>query len=207
MNSRGNILMAAFILLLAAALGGCLPTAFTPEAGAAQAVVDQILPDFQVDPQSIEVTQSGPIGENVAVQVRFQGIRAAQGREECLGVYEMHKTMFGGWTSGSGGTGCASSRPPVDEMPFRAGQSTFSDGNPQNSASYAIAHGEIYNEDITHMLVTWNDGNTQQVEVVNRTFMAIRPGSIQAVNFDALDKNGEIVHSTSFGRERAPGKQ
>lgn len=192
-------------IVLLAVLSACIPTAFSPEAGAAQAVADSKMDNFQVDPQTIQVAQSLPIDDEYVVLVRFQGNRAGSGREECLGVYRMSKGFMGNWNNFSSGSGCSNSRPPVEEMPFSSGLNWFSTGDQPNNQGYAVANGEVFDDSIVKILLTWNDGNTQSVDVVEQTYMAVRTGKFNLVKFEGLDDTGNVVFSQDMGR--APGKE
>lgn len=201
---RRSILRFSALLLVIAVLSGCGPVTFTPEAAAVQAVTGSHVANFNVDPQSIVVTQSATVGETVIVQVKFSGVRPQSGREDCLGIFEVVKSRFGSWTAQGSGIGCAAGRPPVDEMPFSVGVTTFG-GRQPNEPGYTIASGEVFDERVTTVRLTWADGTALDAPVANQTFMGIRMGEIPALNFDAVDQDGNIISSSSIGT--APGKQ
>lgn len=192
------------ILPLLLALSGCMPTAFSPETAALQSVVEVKFPDFTLDRNTVQIVQRAPLGDRFVYLITYQGNRVNTGRESCLFVYEVHKAPFGGWTSGSGGGGCSNAQ-PQDQQPISLGSNTSgSSGN--NDPGFSAVNGEVFDEKIVQVQVTWNDGQVQQVDVVKNTFLAVRAGQFGYQKAEALDKDQNVIFQNEIPAI-APGKQ
>ena len=194
-------------LLFLIALSGCqgMPAfAFSPEAAAQQAVLNHPMPEFTVDPNSVQVLQMSDLGGgDRVVLVAFQGNRQNFGRESCLFSYNVYRATTGGWHSGGGGGGCGPQRqdPALEPISISSGKSS---GGP-TGIGYSEVSGEMFDPNIAMVQVTWSDGAQQQASVINRSYLAVRAGEFDYSKIEALDAEQKVIFSSELGI--APGKQ
>jgi hypothetical protein len=175
---------------------------FTPEQAAVQNILDYNGGgDFALDPNSIRVMQSQKLQDSVIVLVAFQGTQQGS-LQQCLFHYEAHQATIGTWVGGNGGGGC--SMAGQDRTPLEVGMGKIM-GTQPGVLSYTEVDGFVNQEDILTVKVTWQDGETQQVEVVNSTYLAARTGSQEIEKIEGLDASGGVVY-THTPPEPAPGK-
>jgi hypothetical protein len=195
------LFLLAFLSVLL--LAGCQSLmAFTPEQAAMQNALDYDLgSDYTLDPNSIRVLQSQRLQDSTLVLVSFQENRQGS-RMQCLFHFETHRVPIGTWVSGSGGGGCSSA--DQDRTPLEVGMGKSMNSQP-GRLNYIEVDGFVNQEDIQTVKVTWQDGETQQVEVVNGTYLAARAGSQEIEKIEGLDASGQVVY-THTPPVPAPGK-
>jgi hypothetical protein len=195
------LFLLAFLSVLL--LAGCQSLmAFTPEQAAMQNALDYDLgSDYTLDPNSIRVLQSQRLQDSTLVLVSFQENRQGS-RMQCLFHFETHRVPIGTWVSGSGGGGCSSA--DQGRTPLEVGMGKSMNSQP-GRLNYIEVDGFVNQEDIQTVKVTWQDGETQQVEVVNGTYLAARAGSQEIEKIEGLDASGQVVY-THTPPVPAPGK-
>jgi len=172
---------------------------FTPERAAIQEVLRSSEANLPVDPDSVQVLQTLAQGENTLVLVAFQRERATALPDECLFMYEMHRSVLG-WVAGSGGGGCG----PIGG----GGQPLDVGSGAHRSDELASSHvtGLVRDPLIASVEVTWDDGEVQQVPVVNGSYLAWREGVSSPVQVSGLDAQDQVIY-TSDSPILAPGKE
>jgi hypothetical protein len=182
--TRGTI--AACLTVVLVFLTACSPLVnFTPERAAGQAALEENLPEFLVDAGSIHILHSQAWGQSRLVLVSFLGLRRKNQVNTCLFIYEVVKGSLG-WVAGNGG-GCTppeNNKDPLD---------VFGGSHGQDSRFTSYTYGWINQGEITAAEVTWEDGETQQVSAVNRTYLAIRDGNHRYNTVKGLDTTGQIL--------------
>lgn len=193
MTTRNHIVwwrLGWFTLLLLAA--GCAEMAYSPESAAQQAVRSgRIMPDLKVDPNSIQVLQSQPLGKSTLVLVSYQGMQARNGPMDCLYTFEAQKGALG-WTSGGGGGGCSNAKPDPTAMPISVGGNS---GSGTGDPGYSSVSGLVYRPDIQSVQVTWEDGMSQLAAVSNHSYLAVRGGVFKMKKVEAIDANRVTVYT------------
>jgi hypothetical protein len=195
-KDRFGFYLVALVALLF--LGGCSLT-FSPEQAAIQTVLEsQIRP--QPNPSTVRVLQSQPWEDGVVVLLTYQAVDQSGGVFECLSMYQTQRSILG-WMGGSGGGGCGPAG--GDDQPLGIGA-----GQQRGSQGIGLSHvrGLVYNEDISMVDVVWDDGESQRVEVVNNSYLALRAGAHTWAELQALNANGEVVYTRQNGPP-APGKE
>lgn len=71
---------------------------------------------------------------------------------------------------------------------------------------YTEVDGFVYQPEIVSLEVSWEDGETQTVDVVNGAYLALRSGIQEVTQIRALDAAGEVVYAYKSPAP-APGKQ
>ena len=206
LRDRKVLLKVVLGALLVVLLAGCagMP-AFTPERAALQQVLGNSLTHDKINPNTLAVLQTQNYQEYVMVLVAFQEMDRSGQLSDCLFMYEIRKMSLG-WVPGSGGGSCGPAGEPSNgpDAPISvAGGNASSTQGP----SYTEVRGMVYHPEVTQIEVTWEDGETQQVDVVNSSYLAIRDGSQHRDTMvKALNASGEVLY-THERAEPAPGKQ
>ena len=175
--------------------------AFTPERAAMQRVMQNPDPNFRVDPASVRVLQTQPVGEAVIALVSFTGQRSGT-KETCSYVYVLERGRLG-WRSPGGGGGCQSGQGA--QNPIEIGSGWNGTGGPDPQAGYSHTAGLVNQEDVTSVEVAWDDGEIQTVDVFNSSYLAGRTGQNTPTRVRALNAQGEEVHAWS-PPQPPPGK-
>lgn len=180
-------------LLAALVLSGCATMLnFTPERAVVQEILSPGWGGVQVDPDSVQVLQTQMLGETALVLVQFEGLRTETGQQDtCLHLFAATKSKQG-WLSRGGGGGCS---PAGGTQPAEAGLSVSMGQHTGGDLNYSEVDGLVFAPDIESVKVTWADGETQDVEVVNGSYLALRPGGHQLKRLEGLDSTGEVVYT------------
>jgi len=166
----------------------------SPERAAVQEVLNDRARDFQVDPDSIEVLQTAELGENVFVLVLYEGNRLPGQRDSCLYVYETQRFPLG-WRIRSGGGSCGPADDPGEPIQLGSG-SSLRDGRGEFSSTSHV-HGRVNDEAIVAVEITWDDGESQRVEVINSTILLVRSGQHSWTLAEGFNAQDEVVFSQS----------
>lgn len=188
------------ITLLLLTLTGCQALmSLTPEQVAIQAVMEQNRPDVQVDQQTIQVLQSQAWGEGRLVLVAYQQVERNRPRTQCLQMNEIDRPR-GRWAAGNSSAGCTPIGGSPDPLDVGSGTSSGSD---RPGLSYVS--GNVNDPAIVAVEVVWADGEVQQVDVINSSYLAAREGVLSPVEVRGLDTDGNVIYSSQTGVP-APGK-
>jgi hypothetical protein len=181
-------------------LPSCSPLLnFTPERAAVQEALNFSEPNLPVDPDSVQVLQTQEQGEMTIVLVAFQRGRGTGMPDECLAIYEVRRSALG-WMTGSGGTGCGPIGGDGRALEVSSG------AHRSNESASSHATGLVRDPLIASVEVTWEDGEVQQVPVVNNSYLAWREGVSDPVQILGLDAGGQVIY-TSDAPVLAPGKE
>jgi hypothetical protein len=202
-SSQRSILLSPLAVLV---LSGCFigGTAFSPEAAAQRAVLENPNPDMHVDPNTVQVLQRFNLDDKTLVMLSFSGNDIRLGATSCLYMYEVLQMPWGGWSTGSGGGGCTSGDGNQQEQPLSIGASISSGSKPHDFGLSAV-YGQVFVPEIRVVEVTWKDSMMQQVEVINASYLAARAGQVEMERVDGLNADNEIVYSSEPRID--PGKQ
>lgn len=206
---RKQSILPSLLLTLAALilLSGCgvnLQLSFSPDAAITQQILNSPMPNMQVKADSIRILQKQPVGNTTLVLVSFQGFQPDTGESKCLFTYEVFRQGIGTWTMGGGGGSCQSAQNPDDQSPISVGGGSGSGGR-HGSPGYSTVSGEVFQEDIRSVIVTWQDDTTQTAEVINNSFLIGRTGQMAYKKVEALNEKKEIVFTSEI--QVAPEKQ
>jgi hypothetical protein len=182
------------LLLLAA----CNVT-FSPEQAVLQSVLDSPS-DTQVNPATVRILQTKPWEGGQVAQVAFQEIDPGGQIYQCLYMYELQQSVLG-WRTGGGGGGCGPVGGSGEAIGIGAGQHS-------GVERMALSHvdGLVYDPNVRTIEIIWDDGESQQVEVVNGAYLALRAGEHEYTEVRARNAAGEVVY-THEQPQLAPGKE
>jgi hypothetical protein len=192
-----HLLISVTIVLLLSACGSMLN--FTPERAAVQEVLRFGEPNLPVDPDSVQVLQTQAQGEMTLVLVAFQRGRGAAFPDECLAIHEVRRTALG-WMTGSGGTGCGPIGGTGGSLDVGSG------AHRSNESASSHTFGLVRDPLIATVEVTWDDGQVQQVPVVNSSYLVWREGVSSPAFVTGLNANDQEIF-THESPVFAPGEE
>jgi hypothetical protein len=190
-----QILLSAAGSLFLLLASGCYPIAATPEEAATYSALHQNRQNFQVDPNTLQVLQSTEVNQSTLVLIAYQGKDTRFGSQSCLDVYEIRKGFLGGYRMFSSGSGCTSEGSDQPMEPLTYGSNT-SGGNQPKDTGYSCVNGQIFQDKIQHVLVTWDDGVQQEATLQNDSFLAARSGNHDLKKIEALDASDQLIYRT-----------
>jgi len=201
-----NVPLLGLTLLI---LTGCIVppgSAFTPENAAANFAAQTMSVNATVLSDTLQVRQKiERTPKTVVVMVSFD--RLIDGRREtCLMTQETRRGPLGLWSAGSGGAGCAGQPAGQDQFvplqPLDVGGGQNGGPNPADPG-FSYVNGLVYQDDITLVRVTWEDGQQQIVEVINQSYIALRAGQFSWQSVEGLNDAEEVIFSTVTGFDPA----
>ncbi len=139
--------------------------------------------NFITNLDSVAAIQKVELNHRVLVLVQLSGIRLIGGAEVCEFVMETDKINFFGWESHGGSGSCHKINDPADTQSITTGISR-SGSSPQDPG-YSAVYGNVRDPQITHVLVTWEDGRVQSVAVLKSTYIAVREGGFDIKKVEA----------------------
>ncbi|HEX6302705.1 MAG TPA: hypothetical protein VFZ76_00835 [Anaerolineales bacterium] len=189
---------AILVFLLVAGCRGMLN--FSPERAVVQEILSGNSFGMRAVPDTVQVLQTKELEGTTFVQVAFQAVDEQNRRQDCLFVYEARSSPTG-FASGGGGGGCSFGG-PRENAPISVTRGSSSGAG----VDYTEVDGFVYQPEIVSVEVTWEDGETQTVDVVNGAYLALRSGIQDVTQIRALDAGGEVVYEYE-SPAAAPGKQ
>lgn len=207
---------AALLSLFLSACGG-ISMSSSPEAVAIREVSNQNggRSGFMVDQSSIQVLQTQVVGEQTFVLLSYQGTQSSMGgaKMDCMMLYQMRKALFSMWAPGTGNGSCAgqiqvaggaadqAAELPPQPISIGGGRAGGGNGNP----AYSMASGKVFDDAVKAVKVTWQDGTSQQADVINASYLIVHTGEVDWMNVEALDEKGNVVYN--WKPAVAPGKK
>jgi hypothetical protein len=190
--------------LLLLLLTACGQASFSAEQAAIQAMRDS-QGQGSVYEDTIQVLQTKQVDQYVYVLYAFR-TREVNYDADCLWLYRVQRTKVGLWRPSGGGGGCSGVLPgsdpsPMPDVEIGGGQSTNGPLDPGKSETY----GKVNRPGIVKVQVTWDDGQSEDVDVVNASYMIVRDGLLKTVKVEGLDEAGAVVFTNEMGGP-APGK-
>ncbi|HSI67680.1 MAG TPA: hypothetical protein VK947_09710 [Planococcus sp. (in: firmicutes)] len=114
--------------------------------------------------------------------------------EICEMVLETEKDQLNGWEPKSGASLCHGVNDPTNSIPVTTG-SSHGNSTLQNPG-YSTVYGFVRDPQISKVVVTWEDGQIQPVEVQGSTYLAAREGGFNMKKIEAYNDQNEIVYKT-----------
>jgi len=167
--------------------------ALTPEYAAVRHIREMKTANFTIVSNSVDAIQAVELKNQVLVLVQYRGTRLGGGVDICETVLETQKTRLNGWKVNSGAGLCHEVN-PANSIPVTSGTSRGY-STPQDPG-YSSAYGLVSDPQITKVLVSWEDGHIQPVEVRESTYFAVREGEFTIKKIEAYNDNHEIVYKT-----------
>lgn len=136
----------------------------------------------------LQIRQSAPWRDGKIVYYTFDELDPSGTLSEC-GFVAYTRPGLLGWQTGAGGGGCATRG--VVTGPFeRAGWGSNSNRNGDNWSS---AYGLVSDPAAVEVRLTWSDGATDTVTLVDGSYLVVRAGQVDVEQVEALDAAGAVV--------------
>jgi hypothetical protein len=197
-------LLPFFLLILTA----CGPMGFSAEQAAIQAMRDSH-GHGSIYEDTIKILQTKQVGKDVYVLYSFR-TQEVNYEADCTWMYRVQRGRLGLWQPANGGGGCSGALPGSDPGPLMdleisggGSQSTNGPADPGTSEVY----GKVNRADIVKVRVTWDDGQIEEVDVVNGSYVVIRSGLVKTVKVDGLDESGAVIFTNPIGGPAAGKKE
>lgn len=173
-----------------------LLTVLSLEETAVRHVKEMMEAGFLIDPNTVESIQQVEINDITLVLVQYSGHRIKGEVELCEMVLETQKTILNKWKARSGAGLCHKINDPSNIIPITVvssyGTSTILD------RGYSTAFGYLRNEQITRVMVTWEDGLVQPASVSARTYLTAREGGFYVAKIETYNNLGENVYTSQI---------
>lgn len=164
----------------------------TPEEAAIRHVREMETANFTIFSNSVEAIQAVALKDQVLVLVQYSGTRFGGDADFCETVLETKKTQLDGWKVNSG-AGICHEEYPANPLPVTTGSSRGQ--ATLQSPGYSTTYGLVRDPQIIKVVVTWEDGHIQPVEVRESTFFAVREGGFDWKKVEAFNNQNEIVYT------------
>jgi hypothetical protein len=173
---------------------------FSPDRAAVQEILINSPKSVEVHRETIRVLQLQESELGILVLTTYLATHENDQISECLSLFRTNKGSDG-WTASGQGSSCWSAA-LVDQDPISIsmGQQTTNENTSSNVA------GLVYDPQIMSIEVIWEDGTTQTVDIVKRSYLAVRSGQYSVQFIHAFDETGEMVYSYHKPTP-APGKE
>lgn len=194
MISKQLKILIVFLLLLL--LSSCKGISVSPEDAAIKMLLEETTEGMLVDRDTLEVRQTIDVDDSQAiVMLSFQGTRPELGPVTCLYSYQTLQRMVG-WMAANGGGGCRQNQSDQQPQELEVMGGHYSGQRPQDPG-YTQLYGYVHNPDIVKVLVTWDDNQMTEVDVVNATIITVRTGGFMMKEVEGLNAYGQIIYTYS----------
>lgn len=168
----------------------------TPEKAAVHYVKGMTEAGFHIDTNTVEAIQQVEINGMVLVLVQYSGFRIEGDAELCETLLEVEKKMIVQWEAKGGAGLCHKENIPHNTVPISVVSSygTTTLLNP----GYSTAFGYLRNEQISKVVVTWEDGQVQPAKVSARTYLTAREGRFHVEKIETYNDLGEIIFESDY---------
>ncbi len=190
-------------------LSSCQPggITFSPEQ-AAVAAVQSGIGKRESRPTNIKELQTVDMDKKIFVLLTFDKVEVGR-LDRCIHVIAVRQARLGLWGAVSGGGGCAGrvggTSEITEEPPIELGSGSSGSSSPTDPG-YSYVSGLVHNENIRKARITWEDGITQEVNVVDSSLLAVRTGVANYTGIEGIDSNGNVIYNQDLPAA-APGKR
>lgn len=168
----------------------------TPEETAVRHVKGMTQAGFHIDPNTVEAIQQVEINDMVLVLVQYSGHQIEGNAELCEMVLEVEKKLLNQLEARGGAGLCHEINDSLNNVPITVvssyGTSTLLE------RSYSTAFGYLRNDQITKVVVYWEDGLMQPASVSDRTYLTARAGGFHVEKIETYNDVGEIVFASNY---------
>jgi hypothetical protein len=188
----------SLFLLVTFFLSGCAQTTKTSP----EALVLSILlgSPNKVPPSSILFLREQSLLEHTFVLVQYHVEKSNGEILDCHALFDTFLDDQNRWTTSGGDPSCS----PQGRTELQPSWGAYGMGSLAKPAGmiYSYIYGHVWNNDIASMVITWEDGTQQVVDLNQNTYLALREGRSSRIEVAGKDKSGKIIYTESF----APGE-
>ena len=190
-NKQRKILIVFLFLFL---LSGCKGISVSPEDAAIKLLLNETTAGMQIDQDTLEVRHTIDVedGQSI-VMLSFQGTCPELGPVTCLYTYQTLQRMVG-WMAANGGGGCRETHADRQPQGFEIMGGHYSGQRPQDPG-YTQIYGSVHHPEIVKALVTWDDSQVTEVEVVNGTIITVRTGDFKMQEVEGLNAQDQVIYT------------
>ncbi|MHB8134970.1 MAG: hypothetical protein ACYDH1_12200 [Anaerolineaceae bacterium] len=168
----------------------------TPKETAVRHAKGMTVAGYHIEPNTVEAIQQVEINDMVLVLVQYSGHRIEGDVELCEMILEIEKKLLNQWEAKGGSGLCHEINDPDNTVPISIvssyGATTFLE------RGYSTAFGYLRNEQITKVMVTWEDGLVESANVSERTYLTAREGGFHVEKIETYNDLGEIIFETHY---------
>lgn len=151
---------------------------------------------FRIDPNTVEAIQKVEINDMALVLVQYNGYRTEGEAELCEMVLEIEKKPLKQWKANGGSGLCHKMNDPLNTVPITVvsgyGTSTLLD------RGYSTAFGYLRDDQITKVVVTWEDGLVEPANVRANTYLTVRSSGFHVEKVETYNNIGEVVFESDY---------
>jgi hypothetical protein len=136
----------------------------------------------------LQIRQSVPWHDGEIVYYTFDELDPSGAPSECGFVAYTQPGLLG-WQTGAGGGGCAT-RGAVTGPFERAG---WGGNSSRDGDNWSNAYGLVSDPAAAEVRLTWSDGLTNTVVLVDGSYLVVRAGQVDVEQVEALDAAGIVV--------------
>lgn len=159
-------------------------------------VKEMTVAGYHIDPNTVEAIQQMELNDIVLVLVQYNGYQIEGNTELCEMVLEIELKLLNQWEAKGGSGLCHEINDPDNTVPISIASSYGTTSILERG--YSTAFGYLRNEQITKVVVTWDDGLMQQAVVAERTYLTARTGGFHIDKIESYNDIGEIIFESNF---------
>ena len=177
-------LQSAIVLLSAVLLTSC---ALSPAAAIRR---EPLLPASDGEPTNLQIRQSVPWRDGVVVYYTFDQLDpAGTTTGECGSATYAERGLLGWRLRGGGGVFCTSHSAATGPFERAGSQGSSCRGAGLRSEIYGL----VTDPAAVEVRVTWSDGVTETVSLVNESYLVVRADEVIVERVEALDATGAVI--------------
>jgi hypothetical protein len=177
----------------------------TPKKTAVRHVMKMTEAGFHVDTNTVEAIQKVVMNNLTLVLVQYSGHPIEGDAEQCEMIIETKESLLHHWKAENGAGLCHKMNDPSNTIPITIASNygTYTLLN----CGYSAAYGYLRDQQITKVLITWEDGQKQQAGVRGSTYLAAREGDFYIEKIETFNSSGASVYSSRLGSDQEAGNQ
>ncbi len=183
-------------LFAAVSASGCQlwKGAASPEEAVLQQASRSMGPQVKILTETIQLRQTQSFIDLTFLLLSYDRIYENR-REPCLVMYEVYQNPTGTWATATGNVFCqVESDASVPGHPLDVNGALEKSPGP-GTAGMSYATGLVHREEIKKILVTWSDGNSQIVDVIEGTYLAFNASAFPFNSVQGLGANDEVLYT------------
>ena len=191
-------------LMVAVGMVGCTDRLYklkqTPEEIAINLAKETDWENFIVSEDSMEAIQTISVHRQDLVLVRFRVEYPEGGVEVCEMLYAIQKFPIYKTKSNTSSGLCHETDDYSNPVPIMVVSSWERTSFFQ--PAYSTIYGYVRNPDVSKIKITWEDGDSQIIEVKESSYMAVRDGQVAPSKIEVFNRANEIIFTNNMGEKK-----